>query len=85
MLKPPVTSKISLLSLGDDGQFYKRNRSSNQLYEPAKSKDRLRTSNHISLSRKNEQIKKMIKEMNAESILTERGASNTGVELEIKK
>lgn len=66
--------------------IYKRNKSSNELYEPSKSKDRLRSSNHhINLSRKNEKMKKLIKEMNAESILTERGISNSHVELEIKR
>ena len=45
----------------------------------------MRSSNHISLARKNEKMRKLIKEMNAESIMTERGASNSGVELEIKK
>ena len=37
------------------------------------------------LQENNEKMRKLIKEMNAESILTERGVSNSGVELEIKK
>lgn len=66
-------------------EFYKRNNSSNHLYEPSHSKERMSSHNHINLSRKNEKMRKLIKEMNAESILTERGVSNSGVELEIKK